>query len=90
MNSTVMVFSVLGSNHSNRYHDTYLLLTVKDRGPLGNGIFLGEALLPIEDIEVSGMNTNLVDLPQILLPLSKPTDPGITLHCKRVLLTVSL
>ena len=40
------------------------------------GIFLGEALLPLEDIAVSDMNQNLADLPQLLLPLTKPSEHG--------------
>ena len=40
------------------------------------GIFLGEALLPLEDIAVTDMNKNLADLPQTLLPLTKPSEHG--------------
>ena len=41
-----------------------------------SGIFLGEALLPLEDIAVTDMNKNLADLPQLLLPLTKPSEHG--------------
>jgi hypothetical protein len=35
-----------------RFRDAFLLITVKDSGLMGNGIFLGEALLPIDEIQV--------------------------------------
>ena len=40
------------------------------------GIFLGEALLPLEEVAVTDMNKNLADLPQLLLPLTKPSEHG--------------
>jgi hypothetical protein len=52
------------------------LVTVKDSGFLGNGIFLGEALLPMDEIPVTDMDTYLRDLPQIQLPLTKPSGYG--------------
>jgi hypothetical protein len=70
------IFSVLGSGHSNRYHGTYLLFVIKDRGLMGNGIFLGEALLPLEDVQRTDMDENLADLPQIILPLTRPSEHG--------------
>ncbi len=59
-----------------RFRDAYLLITVKDSGFLGNGIFLGEALLPMDEIPVTDMDTYLRDLPQIQLPLTKPSGYG--------------
>ncbi len=43
---------------------------------MGNGIFLGEAILPLAEVSLTDMDKNLADLPQTILPLSKPTDPG--------------
>ena len=38
---------------------TYILLTVKDKGVMGEGIFLGEAILPIRKIIRDGENMAL-------------------------------
>lgn len=59
---------------SRRLHDAYLQITVKDKGMMGNSLFLGEAFLPLEDIEQTSMDKPLRDLPQIQIPLSKPED----------------
>ena len=37
---------------------TYLLLTVKDKCLMGEGIFLGESLLPLKNIQRSNSNIN--------------------------------
>ncbi len=46
---------------------------------MGNAIFLGEALVPLKDIPATGNDANLADLPQMQIPLSKPTDLGTSL-----------
>merc|ERR1719323_753754 len=56
-----------------RFHDGYLLITVKDRGLLGNGIFLGEALLPLNELRIGDNDQKLADLPQMQLPLTRPS-----------------
>jgi hypothetical protein len=43
---------------------------------MGNGIFLGEALLPMDEVPLSEADSHLRDLPQIQLPLTKPTAYG--------------
>ena len=52
-------------------------MTVKDNSFFGGGIFLGEALLKLEDIPLSQIDQNLSELPQIQLPLTKPCYQGI-------------
>lgn len=52
-------------------------MTVKDNSFIGGGIFLGEALLKLEDIPLSQIDQNLSDLPQIQLPLTKPSCHGM-------------
>merc|ERR1719189_555852 len=56
-----------------RFHDGYLQISIKDRGFLGQGIFLGEAFLPLNELRVGDMDQKLQDLQQIQLPLSKPS-----------------
>ncbi len=58
------------------FRDAYLLLTVKDRGFLRSKLFLGEALIPMSEIPLSDENTELDDLPQLQLPLTKPLTYG--------------
>ena len=53
-------------------------MTVKDNSFIGGGIFLGEALLKLEDIPLSQIDQNLSELPQIQLPLTKPSCHGMT------------
>lgn len=60
----------------NFFRDAYLLVTVKDRGFLRNDLFLGEALLPMSEVPMSDEDINLGDLPQIQLPLTKPSNYG--------------
>ena len=43
---------------------------------MGNGIFLGEAFLPLTEIDSSDVNKCLKDFPQRQIPLTKPTDHG--------------
>ena len=38
---------------------TYLLLTVKDRCIMGEGLFLGESLLPLKNIQQSNTDISL-------------------------------
>ena len=59
-----------------RLHDAYLQIQIKDRGFLGNGLFLGEAFLPLNELRLGDLDQRLSDLPQIQLPLSKPTGYG--------------
>ena len=62
--------------------DSYLLLTVKDRGMIpGNGIFLGEAIIALNDIQATNIDTNLVDMPQVQIPLTKPNNQGRLILC---------
>ena len=61
---------------AHRFHDGYLQISIKDRGFLGQGIFLGEAFLPLNELKVGDMDQRLHDLPQIQLPLSKPSGFG--------------
>ena len=68
-------FSVL-RHEPHRFHDGYLLITVKDRGLLGNGIFLGEALLPLNELRIGDNDQKLADLPQMQLPLTRPSGYG--------------
>ena len=59
-----------------RFHDAYLQIIVKDRGLMGQGIFLGEAFLPLNELKLGDMDQRLADLPQIQLPLTKPSGFG--------------
>ena len=61
---------------SHRFHDAYLQIQIKDRGFLGNGLFLGEAFLPLNELRLGDLDQRLCDLPQIQLPLSKPSGFG--------------
>ena len=61
-----------------RLHESYVLLTVKDNSFIGGGIFLGEALLKLEDIPLSQIDQDLSALPQLQLPLTKPSCQGKT------------
>lgn len=70
-------FSSVLHHEPNFFRDAYLLITVKDRGFLKNDLFLGEALLPMSEIPVTDDNANLMDLPQIQLPLTKPSNYGL-------------
>merc|ERR1712141_554215 len=53
---------------------TYLLITMKDKCLMGEGIFLGESLLPLKNIQQSNRNSNIEikDVPQIQLALCRP------------------
>lgn len=61
---------------AHRFHDGYLQITIKDKGFLGQGIFLGEAFYPLNELKLGDMDQRLSDLPQIQLPLSKPSGFG--------------
>jgi len=50
----------------------YLLLSVKDLGPLGDRILLGEAIIPVSEIKNCGSNTDFELSDQVELPLSFP------------------
>ena len=65
-----------------RFHDGYLQITVKDRGLLGNGIFLGEAFLPLNELKLGDIDQRLSELPQIQLPLTRPTGYGETIFLR--------
>ena len=71
----LIFFSVL-RYESHRFHDAYLQIQIKDRGFLGNGLFLGEAFLPLNELRLGDLDQRLSDLPQIQLPLSKPSGFG--------------
>ena len=43
---------------------------------MGQGIFLGEAYLPLQEVEEENMDRPLRDMPQIQLPLTRPLDHG--------------
>ena len=61
---------------AHRFHDGYLQITIKDKGFLGQGIFLGEAFFPLNELRLGDMDQKLHDLQQIQLPLSKPSGFG--------------
>jgi len=67
-------FDFFVSNAQQRRSDSYLQISVKDRGIMGQGIFLGEAYLPLQEVEEENMDCPLRDLPQIQLPLTRPQD----------------
>ena len=71
----ISFFSVL-RYEPHRFHDAYLQIQIKDRGFLGNGLFLGEAFLPLNELRLGDLDQRLSDLPQIQLPLSKPSGFG--------------
>ena len=56
-----------------KFASSYLLITVKDNSLVGGGVFLGEALLPLSEVKESSIDQNLAELPQIQLPLTKPS-----------------
>merc|ERR1739846_209191 len=70
-------FDFVIKHEPHRLHDSYILMTVKDNSFIGGGIFLGEALLKLEDIPLSQIDQNLSELPQIQLPLTKPSCHGM-------------
>ena len=74
--SNFILHSVI-KHEPHRLHDSYILMTVKDNSFIGGGIFLGEALLKLEDIPLSQIDQNLSELPQIQLPLTKPSCHGM-------------
>jgi len=57
-----------------RLDGAYLQVCVKDRGIMGQGIFLGEAYLPLQEISEENMDRTLQSLPQLQLPLTRPQD----------------
>ena len=59
-----------------RLDGAYLQVCVKDRGIMGQGIFLGEAYLPLQEISEENMDRTLQSLPQLQLPLTRPQDHG--------------
>ena len=73
--SNFILHSVI-KHEPHRLHDSYILMTVKDNSFIGGGIFLGEALLKLEDIPLSQIDQGLSELPQIQLPLTKPSCHG--------------
>ena len=70
------LFSSVIRHEPHRLHDSYVLMTVKDNSFIGGGIFLGEALLKLEDIPLSQIDQDLSELPQMQLPLTKPSCHG--------------
>lgn len=69
-------FSFVQGAHK-RLDGAYLQICVKDRGIMGQGIFLGEAYLPLQEIcEDENMDRDLTELPQLQLPLTRPQDQG--------------
>ena len=52
--------------------NSFLLFSVKDRGPLGDKLLLGEAIVPLHEVSRCDQNCSLKDLAQIQLPLTKP------------------
>ena len=69
----IFVSSFVSGAHK-RLDSAYLQICVKDRGIMGQGIFLGEAYLPLQEVEEENMDKPLKDLPQIQLPLTRPLD----------------
>jgi hypothetical protein len=51
--------------------NSFLLFSVKDKGPLGDILLLGEALVPLSDINQCDQDCVLKDLDEIQLPLSR-------------------
>ena len=43
---------------------------------MGQGIFLGEAYLPLQELEDDNMDRPLHDLAQLQIPLTRPQDHG--------------
>ena len=71
-----------------KFASSYLLITVKDNSLVGGGVFLGEALLPLSEVKESSIDQNLAELPQIQLPLTKPSRdqgrPNLLLRGKEI------
>ena len=67
-----ILFSVVQYDKQ-KFEESYLLITVKDNSIVGGGVFLGEALLPLSEVKESSIDQNLTELPQIQLPLTKPS-----------------
>jgi len=67
-------FDFFVSGAHKRRENAYLQILVKDRGLMGQGIFLGEAYLPLCEVEEENMDRPLQDLPQIQIPLTRPQD----------------
>ena len=79
MRKQIIILYLLSSvirHEPHRLHDSYVLMTVKDNSFIGGGIFLGEALLKLEDIPLSQIDQDLSELPQMQLPLTKPSCHG--------------
>lgn len=51
---------------------SFLVFAVKDRGPLGDKLLLGEALVPLGEVRRCDQDCELGAMAQIQLPLSKP------------------
>ena len=51
---------------------TFLLFSVKDRGPLGDALLLGESLVPLSEVERCDQRCELADLQQVQLGLTSP------------------
>jgi len=73
LSKILLPFSFVSGAHR-RLDNAYLQICVKDRGIMGQGIFLGEAYLPLQEVEEENMDKPLRDLPQIQLPLTRPQD----------------
>ena len=52
---------------------TFLLFSVKDRGPFGDKILLGEALVCLSELRRCDQGCHMQDMAQIHLPLSLPS-----------------
>lgn len=50
----------------------FLLFSVKDRGPFGDSLLLGESLVPLHEVARCDQDCSLQDLAQIQLPLTRP------------------
>ena len=56
---------------------SFLLFSVKDRGPLGDKILLGEALVSLTEIKKCDQGCRMQDMEQIHLPLTLPSTKNI-------------
>ena len=72
------LFSSFLQGAHRRLDGSYLQICVKDRGIMGQGIFLGEAYLPLQELEDDNMDRPLHDLAQLQIPLTRPQDHGKT------------
>ena len=52
--------------------ECFLLFSVKDSGPLGDKLLLGEAVVPLGEISQCDCDCVLTDLEQVQLPLTRP------------------